>query len=219
MSSEPQEEHGGEPHGTDQRGERDAGDRSPASPVIGPEPGHPPAIAQLSSRIVYSNNWMTVREDEVRFPGGHEGIFGVVEKSDFALVIPWDGVRLHLVRQYRYPVGGAHWEFPPGSAEDGTHTPEELARRELAEETGLSAGEMTGLGFLYQANGYASQGFHVFLVTRLTPGERRLEATEAGMQAGAFTVDEFERMLLDGEVKDGPTVAAYGLLRVRGGLP
>ena len=175
-------------------------------------------IARLSTRVVYSNRWMTVREDDVEFPGGHRGIYGVVEKPDFALVIPWDGTRFHLVRQYRYPIGGAFWEFPQGSAEDPGHSPEELARRELREETGMRAGEMAPLGFLYQANGYSSQGFHVFLATRLTPGDRSLEPTEAGMETAAFTLQELERLMLDGEVRDGPTVSAYGLLRLRGSV-
>lgn len=175
-------------------------------------------ITRLSSRVVYRNDWMTVREDEVRFPGGHEGIYGVVDKPDFALVVPWDGHKLHMVRQYRYPIGGAFWEFPQGSADDREHTPEELARRELREETGLSAGDMTRLGFLYQANGYSNQGFHVFLATGLTAGKRRLEATEAGMETAAFDIDELERLMLAGEIRDGPTVSAYGLLRLRGSL-
>ncbi len=173
-------------------------------------------IKQLSSRVVYSNPWMTVKEDDVEFPGGHRGIYGVVEKQDFALVVPWDGERLHLVRQYRYPIKGAYWEFPQGAAFDGVHTPEELARRELAEETGLRAGALEPLGFLYQANGYAQQGFHVFFATRLEEGVRDLEPTEAGMESGSFTLPEFETMVRTGEVRDGPTVSAYGLLRLHG---
>ncbi len=180
--------------------------------------GLPPTVERLSSRVVYANPWMTVREDEVLFPGGHRGIYGVVEKPDFALVIPWAGGRFHLVRQFRYPTSATHWEFPQGSAEEGPHAPEQLARRELKEETGLSAGRMTRLGFLYQANGYSDQGFHVFVATELVPGARRLEPTEQGMETAAFSRSEFEAMLLSGDVRDGPTVAAYGLLRLRGTL-
>ena len=54
--------------------------------------------------------------------------------------------------------------------------------------------------------------------TRLISGERQLEPTGAGMETAAFGFDEFERLLLAGEVKDGPTVSAYGLLRLRGVL-
>ncbi len=178
----------------------------------------PAAVERLASRVVYTNPWMTVREDEVLFPGGHRGIYGVVEKPDFALVIPWDGRRLHLVRQFRYPTGAAHWEFPQGSAEDAHQAPEQLALRELKEETGLSAGRLTPLGFLYQANGYSDQGFHVFVATELVPGARRLEPTEQGMETAAFSRSELEGMLLSGDVRDGPTVAAYGLLRLHGTL-
>lgn len=197
---------------------READQLSPkpdASSVAGAEGEQAARVRKLSSRVAYSNRWMTVREDEVEFPGGHRGIYGIVEKPHFALIVPWDGARLRLVRQFRYPIGGAFWEFPQGSAEDGAHSPEQLARRELEEETGLSAGEMTPLGFLYQANGYSNQGFHVFLATRLSAGEPRLEATEAGMESADFSLDRFEALLLAGEIRDGPTVAAYGLLRLK----
>lgn len=75
------------------------------------------AIRQTSSRTVYENRWMRVREDEVKRADGSPGIFGVVEKPDFALIIPKDEGGLWLVEQFRYPVGRRLWEFPQGSWE------------------------------------------------------------------------------------------------------
>ncbi len=61
---------------------------------------------------------MKVHEDAVMFSDGSEGIYGVVDKEDFALIIPMgDDGRFQLVEQYRYPVGGRYWEFPQGSWE------------------------------------------------------------------------------------------------------
>ena len=78
-------------------------------------------ITQLASRPIYRNRWLSLREDKVRFPGGHEGIYTVVEKSDFATIIPvHDDGRIQLVRQYRYPVGGSYWELPQGHGRPGT---------------------------------------------------------------------------------------------------
>ena len=76
----------------------------------------------LSSREVYSNSWMTVREDRIRRSDGTDGIYGVIDKPTYALVIPRDGDLLHLVEQFRYPVGRRRWEFPAGTA------PERAAR-------------------------------------------------------------------------------------------
>ncbi len=74
-----------------------------------------PALAQdeivaTSSTVVYRNPWMTVREDNTVRRNGATGIFGVVEKPDFALVIPYEQGGFHLVEQFRYPVKGRYWE-------------------------------------------------------------------------------------------------------------
>lgn len=68
-------------------------------------------IRRLDSRIVYRNPWMTVREDRIERPDGSPGIYGVVEKPDFALVIPAENGGFHLVEEYRYPVGRRTWNF------------------------------------------------------------------------------------------------------------
>lgn len=113
-------------------------------------------MEQVNSRVVYQNPWMVVREDEIRRPDGSPGIFGVVEKPDFALVMPrWrDG--FWLVEQFRYPVGRRAWEFPQGSwGHGGGGDQAALARQELAEEAGLRAESLTHLGHLFEAYGDA----------------------------------------------------------------
>ena len=62
-------------------------------------------IRQLSSRVVYRNTWMTVREDEIERDNGARGIYGVVEKYDSAIILAIDGDQVYLVEQYRYPLG------------------------------------------------------------------------------------------------------------------
>ncbi|MCO1658173.1 NUDIX domain-containing protein [Pseudonocardia humida] len=170
----------------------------------------------LNTRQVYANPWMTVREDDVRRADGTRGIFGVVDKPTAAVVIPLDGDRLHLVEQFRYPVGARRWEFPMGTAPDRAELdPAELAARELAEETGLVAGRMELLGHLDIAPGLTSQREHVFLATELSTGALAREHTEQDMRAGWFTVAEFEDMVRRSEVVDAQTLAAYLLLRLR----
>lgn len=167
----------------------------------------------LSSRQVYANSWMTVREDAVRRPDGSDGIFGVVDKPTAAVVIPLEGDRLHLVEQYRYPVGERRWEFPMGTAPERAELdPAELAARELAEETGLVAGRMERLGRLDIAPGMSSQREHVFLATELTAGPPAREVQEQDMRTAWVTVAEFEEMVRDGRVVDAQTLAAYLLL-------
>ncbi|GHF15556.1 ADP-ribose pyrophosphatase [Amycolatopsis deserti] len=170
-------------------------------------------IERLGSREVYRNDWMTVREDDIRRPDGSPGIYGVVDKPDYALVVPLDGDRLHLVEQYRYPLGLRRWEFPqgtaPGLAELDTR---ELAARELREETGLVAGSLTDLGLLDVAPGMSSQRGRVYLATDLTEGPHEREHEEQDMRTAWFSRDEFEKMIARGEITDAQSIAAYGLL-------
>lgn len=173
-------------------------------------------IEQTSTRRVYTNNWLTVREDGIRRPDGSQGIYGVVDKPTYALVIPRaDDGRLHLVEQFRYPVGARRWEFPAGTAPGRAELdPAELAVRELAEETGLSTSSMTLLGTLDVAPGMSSQRGHVYLATGLTAGPALREHEEQDMRAAWFTPDEFERMARDGDLTDAQSLAAYALLRL-----
>jgi len=173
-------------------------------------------IKKISSKTVYENKWMKVREDGVEFPSGGRGIYGVVEKPDFAMVIPFENNGFHLVKQFRYPVGKSFWEFPQGSYEDNPAVdPAELAKGELVEETGLVAAKVEKIGFLYEAYGYCNQGFHIFLAQDLAKGSQRPQESEQGMEAGYFSVTEFEAMILSGDITDAPTVSAYGLLKAQ----
>jgi 8-oxo-dGTP pyrophosphatase MutT (NUDIX family) len=175
-------------------------------------------IETIGSRVVYENRWMRVREDAIRRRDGSEGVYGIVEKPDFVVIVPVEGDgRLHLVQQFRYPVGGRYWEFPQGSWEGTPEAdPLEVARGELREETGLDAAEMAYAGHLFQGYGYSTQGYRVFLARGLHRGEADQEPEEQDLVTLAFAVSDVERMIRDGEIKDAATVAALGLLRLKG---
>jgi ADP-ribose pyrophosphatase len=178
-----------------------------------------PDITRLSSRIVYENRWMRVREDAVQRRDGSHGIYGVVEKADFVVVVPVeeDGA-LHLVQQFRYPVGARFWEFPQGMFGPPGTAPELAARHELQEETGLAAAELIEAGHLYEGYGTMNQGFRVFLARGLTQGAAMREIEEQDMVSRRFPRAEVERMLREGEIKDSVTLAAWGLLALKGML-
>ena len=169
-------------------------------------------IERLESEVVYRNRWMTVREDRVRRRDGGEGIYGVVDKPDYSLIIPFDGESLHLVEQYRYPVSGRYWEFPQGSLDaEPDADPAQVAARELAEETGLRASTLRKLGVMFQAYGYSTQSVHVFLATDLSDGSTSLDPEEHGLITRSFSIDAFKSMTTDGTIRDVTTVAAAHL--------
>lgn len=178
-------------------------------------------IQTICTRVVYENRWMRVREDAIRRQDGSEGIYGVVEKPDFVLIVPVenDG-SLHLVEQYRYPVGRRFWEFPQGSWEQIPDAdPLEVARGELREETGLDAARMTCVGHLFQGYGYATQGYRVFLAQGLCRGTAQREHEEQDLVTRLFSFAEVVTMIQSGEIKDAGTIAALGLLHIKGALP
>lgn len=173
-------------------------------------------IKTTASQVVYRNRWMTVREDKILRANGQAGIYGVVDKHDFAVIVAMHAGQMYLVEQYRYPLKGRYWELPQGSFEGEALPPLELAQRELREETGLMAGAMQHVGHLFVAVGYSSQGYDVFLATDLSQGPCALEPEEEGLIVRAFPVEEVKQMIRTGVIKDAGTVAALGLLSLHG---
>jgi 8-oxo-dGTP pyrophosphatase MutT (NUDIX family) len=174
-------------------------------------------VEQVSTRVAYANPWMTVREDSVRMSDGSLGVYGVVEKPDFALIIPVAEGGVWMVEQFRYPVGRRGWEFPMGSwPAGGGGSALDLARHELAEETGLTASTWRHLGRLAQANGFSTQGFDVFMASDLVEGPPNREATEQDMVHRLVTEPELARMIRHGAVIDAATLAALTLLHLAG---
>lgn len=166
-----------------------------------------------SSRQVYVNPWMTVREDEIRRGDGTSGIYGVIDKPHYALVIPLHDEHLQLVEQYRYPLGMRRWEFPQGTAPERMETdPAELAARELREETGLRAAQLTELGVLDVAPGLSSQRGTAYLATGLALGHPDREPEEQDMRTAWFPRSDLETMIRTGQITDAQSIAAYALL-------
>jgi 8-oxo-dGTP pyrophosphatase MutT (NUDIX family) len=174
-------------------------------------------IHQVASREVYRNNWLTLREDDIRRPDGTAGIYSVIDKPTYALVIPRDGDRFRLVEQFRYPLGLRRWEFPQGTAPaQQDPDPIELAARELREETGLRADSIELLGTLDVAPGMSSQRGNVFLATGITEGEHDREHEEQDMHSEWFSRAQMEQMMRDGGITDAQSIAAWALLLLSG---
>ncbi len=175
-------------------------------------------IRTISSREVYRNPWTRVREDVIERANGQRGIYGVVDKDPATIIIPLDrtadGDFVYLVEQFRYTVQETLMEFPQGGWEKPDVVPEELARGELREETGLTAKTMTQIGSLWIAYGVMRQRHHIFLAEGLSAGETQRDPEEHDMAVHRVSVAGFESMLLDGGVQDNCSAAAWGLYLV-----
>jgi 8-oxo-dGTP pyrophosphatase MutT (NUDIX family) len=174
-------------------------------------------IVTLTTRVAYENRWTRVREDIIRRRDGSEGLYGVVERSDFVVVVPLHDGRVTLVEQYRYPVRSRQWEMPMGMWEQSPGTdPAVLAAAELREETGLVAGRMDYAGDMFQGAGYCNQRGHIFLATELSQGETARETSEQDLICRSFPLAEVEAMVREGVIKDAMSIAAFGMLRLKG---
>jgi 8-oxo-dGTP pyrophosphatase MutT (NUDIX family) len=175
------------------------------------EDGPGRTITTLSSREVYRNPWLRLREDEILRSNGSKGIYGVVEKHDCAVILPIDGGKVWMVEQYRYTIEERALELPQGGWEMQVENPEELARGELKEETGLVAAEMTYLGYLWIAYGFARQKQHVFLATGLSHSDKEPDPEEHDLTVRLVALEAFQEMVLNGTIRDCSTVSAWGL--------
>lgn len=163
----------------------------------------------LSARVVYDNPWIRVREDQVLRPDGLPGIYGVVHFRNRAVgVLPVDEEgNVWLVGQYRYPLDAFSWEIPEGGCPDGESI-EETARRELFEETGLTAGRLDPLGGVtHLSNSVSDEAGYLFRAAELTAGVGAPEGTER-IHVRLFSWTEAWSMLQAGEITDSLSVIA-----------
>lgn len=167
-----------------------------------------------ASKEAYSNPYFRVTEDEVTSDAGHTFTWYVVRSPAFAMTVPWDGERFVLVRQYRHPAKMYSWEFPAGAADKGSV--KDSAGRELEEETGLVAGSIKPLGKFYASIGRSDQVGQLFLATKLSEGAQKLDLAEEGMKVKRVTYAELVSMIKTGEIVEGATIAALGLLHASG---
>jgi 8-oxo-dGTP pyrophosphatase MutT (NUDIX family) len=172
-----------------------------------------PEVRMLTTSVVYADQWVTFRRDETERSDGFRGTYAFVDKRNFALIIPAENGGFHLVEEYRYPLGRRGWSFPQGGfPHDESGTTEELARLELAQETGLRAARLTRLGTVAAGHGMTNQYGEYFLATDLTPGPSDLEPEELDLKHEWVTRAEFEAMTSDRRIVDDSTLAAYALL-------
>ncbi|MBQ4424526.1 MAG: NUDIX hydrolase [Lachnospiraceae bacterium] len=134
---------------------------------------------QLSSELIYDGRIMRIERDVIRLPGGHEGVREVMRHVGAVCIVPVnDQNEIYVERQFRYPFNEVITEIPAGKLDSKAEDPLAAARRELWEETGLTADTWTSLGLMYSAPAYSDEAIHVFLATDLHEGASHLDEDE-----------------------------------------
>jgi len=133
----------------------------------------------LRSNQLVDGKLLKVHRDEVRVPDGSTSVREWIDHPGAAAVVPLlgDGSTI-LVRQFRYPPRRTFLEVPAGKLDQDGEPPEQVAARELEEETGWVAQRFTHLGSLHPCIGYSNEIIHFYLARDLSEGTQNLSAGE-----------------------------------------
>jgi ADP-ribose pyrophosphatase len=158
----------------------------------------------MNKKELFVGRIFSLALEEHLLPDGASATFELIRHSGGAAVLPVlaDG-RIVLLRQYRPAVDHWLWEVPAGRLAPG-EDPASCARRELQEETGLSAGRLHRLGEMLTTPGFCNERVHLFCATELRTGMANPEPDEH-LQVVELTVARARAMLADGEIIDGKT--------------
>ena len=172
----------------------------------------------VSSRPVYANKWMSLREDIAAMPDGRTTIYGVVTFGHCVGVVPLTADRgVILVRQYRYVFGeDQRWEIPTGGVK-ADEAWDAAAQRELMEEAGVRAGRLTLLSDYYTSKSVCYEIAHIYLGEDLTEGSLPPDETEF-FEVRRFPLAEALQMVLTSDIRDGMSVVGILLAARQRGL-
>ena len=163
----------------------------------------------LSSRPIYRNPWMSLREDVAEMPNGRTTLYGVATFGDCVGVVPFlDDERILLVRQYRYVQKDTRWEIPTGGVRQGEPLLD-AAQRELQEEIGYRAERLTWISSYYTSKAICEETAHLYIGEALSLAQRSPDETEF-IEVKDFGFSEALRMVIDCEIMDSMSV--IGLL-------
>lgn len=166
----------------------------------------------LRTELKYDNPWIRVEESQVITPRGNEGIYGKVSVKNQAVgIIPIDQYgNTWLVGQYRYTLDEYSWEIPEGGSPPGEKILE-TAKRELREETGLSATKWDLILRMHLSNSITDEEAFIFLAEDLTEGPTDFDDTEE-LKIRKVPFSQALQMVLDNQINDAMSVA--GILKV-----
>jgi ADP-ribose pyrophosphatase len=167
----------------------------------------------IETKEVYDNPWIQVTHRDVINPGGGKGIYGVVHFKNLAIgIVPLDkDLNTWLVGQYRYTMDEYTWEIPEGGGILGVD-PIEGAKRELQEETGITAGNWLKITDLATSNSVTNERGIIYVARDLTFGDASPEESE-DLRIKKVPFSEAIEMVMRGEITDA--LAMIGIMKVK----
>ena len=167
----------------------------------------------LNSEVIFKGRVFSIRRDQLRAPDGRPTTFDIVEHHGSVVILPIDAEgNLLFVRQYRHAAGIEMLELPAGTLDSPEEEPLHCASRELREETGMAAKNLSELGKFYLAAGYSTELMTVFLATELYVDPLDPDADEF-LEVEKIPLAEAVSIAEAGEIPDAKTLAALLLAR------
>jgi 8-oxo-dGTP pyrophosphatase MutT (NUDIX family) len=168
----------------------------------------------ISSESIYDNPWINLTEHQVINPGGGKGIYGQVHYKNLAIgiVVLDEEDHTWLVGQYRFPLNQYSWEIPAGGCPLHSN-PLATAKRELLEETGMTAGSWTEIQQMHLSNSVSDELAILYLARQLSYGTAEPEESEE-LQLKKMPFEDAYRMVADGQITDSLSVAAILKLKI-----
>lgn len=165
---------------------------------------------QIKSRLIYDGRIIKLKTDDIIQPDGSPSMREYVCHRGGAAILAVDDENcVYLVRQFRYPYKEVIFEIPAGKLEEGEEA-SITAERELEEEVGLRADEITPFGMLYPSPGYTDERLHIYLAKGLKKTSAHLDDGEF-LNVHRLPFDQVISMVLKGEIHDAKT--CYAVLR------
>lgn len=163
-------------------------------------------------REIYKGRVLDITLETASLPDGRDIELEIIHHPGGACALPvYENGDLLLIRQFRHAAGGIIWEVPAGRIDDGEE-PEACARRELAEEGGVTAGKLRKLGQFYSTPGFCTEVIHIFLATELEKCGQKLEEDEY-LETTRIPFEKAIDMVFKGEINDSKTMLAILLAR------
>ena len=163
---------------------------------------------QLDSTEVFSGRLIKVYKDRILLPNEEESTREYIKHIGAVAVVAMDNEgRIAVEHQFRYPFAEELMEIPAGKLDFEGEDPLEAAKRELREETGITASEFEYMGPFYPTCAYSNEVIHLFFAWNLTYGERSLDDDES-INVEMIDLNKMVQLIFDGKVPDGKTQAA-----------
>lgn len=161
---------------------------------------------KLSGEVVFDGKLLKIEKDTVNLPNGNTSTREVVRHPGAVCVLAIDDdYTIYMTKQYRYALAEEVLELPAGKIDKG-EKPLEAAKRELKEETGLTADNFVYYGKFYPASGYSDEGLYFYVATDLHKGEQQLDDDEF-VKVVAMPLKTAISMCHNGEIPDSKTQA------------